>query len=180
MHWSYLCALFTAISVESHVAVRQAFVVQHHVSGAFSKSLENVWYPSSNAPGSTLIADLQALLAAGDDVLASQDDETSVVTIGDSIRIERLDVATLVVVSQRPHTFSSCQDVISSCTRVLKQCKSTVTAHSHLTLLSHINHQLLVADDVMLLFLCLAIPDVFHIFAVFILMRGLEGSRGMT
>lgn len=129
MHWPCLCALFESILVESNVAVRQAFLVQHHVSGAFSKSLENIWYPSSNAPGSTLIADLQALLAAGDDVLASQGDESSVVTIGDDIRIERLDVATLVVVSQHPHTLSSCQDVITSCTRVLKQCKSTVTTH---------------------------------------------------
>lgn len=119
---------FLPIPVESNAAVRQTFLVQHHVGGAFSKSLENIWYPSGNHPGSTLIADLQALLAAGDDVLASQGDESAVVTIGDNIRIERLDVATLVVVSQPPHTFSSCQDIITSCTQVLKQCKFQYTA----------------------------------------------------
>lgn len=70
-----------------------------------------------------MVADLQALLSAGDDVLASHADESSVITVGETIRIERLDMATLVVVSQPPHTFHECLEVIASCSRVLKQCK---------------------------------------------------------
>lgn len=116
------CALF-AEKVETNAAVRHAFLVRHHAEGAFSKSLDNMWYSSANMVGSAMIADLQALLSAGDDVLASNADESSVVTVGETIRIERLDMATLVVVSQPPHTFNECLEVIASCTRVLKQCK---------------------------------------------------------
>lgn len=112
-----------SLIVEANPGVRQAFLIKHNRNGAFSKSLEGMWYSSSTAPGSTLIADLQALLAAGDDILSSQGDESAVVTIGSTIRVERLSVATLVVVSQPPHTFSSCQEVIKSCTRTLKQRK---------------------------------------------------------
>lgn len=89
--------------------------------GAFSKSLDRMWYPSSGTVGASLLADLQALLSAGDDVLASQRDESCVVTIGKYVRIERLEVATLVVVAQRPASYITCQSAISYSTRVLKQ-----------------------------------------------------------
>lgn len=82
-----------------------------------------MWYPTATTVGSTLLADLQALLGASDDVLAAQGDESTVVTIGENIRVERLGIATLVVVSQPPHTCTSCQDVIESSTRVLRKCK---------------------------------------------------------
>lgn len=109
--------------VESNAAIRQAYLVRHGLEGTFRKSLESIWYPSGSRSGSTMIADLQALLAAGDDALASQGDETAVVTIGDDIRVERFDGATLVIVLQPSNTFSSCQDVIGSCSQVLEQRK---------------------------------------------------------
>lgn len=120
-----LFSFIEVMVVESNTAVRQAYLVRHHVEGTFQKSLESIWYPSGSRSGSTMIADLQALLAAGDDVFASQGDETAVVTIGDDIRIERFDGATLVVVLQPSNTFSSCQGIIASCSCVLTQCKFT-------------------------------------------------------
>lgn len=109
--------------MEANAAVRHAFLVRHQAEGTFGKLLDNMWYSSANMVGSAMIADLQALLSAGDDVLASNADESLVVTVGETIRVERLDIATLVVVSQPPHTFNECLEVIASCTKVLKQCE---------------------------------------------------------
>eukprot|EP00177_Eucheuma_denticulatum_P007824 GFKZ01014239.1.p1 GENE.GFKZ01014239.1~~GFKZ01014239.1.p1 ORF type:complete len:270 (-),score=35.18 GFKZ01014239.1:1063-1872(-) len=108
-------------SLEANEAVRHVFLVRHRVDSLFAKILDKMWYSSADAVGSAMLADLQALLAAGDDVLVSHADESSVVTVGEYIRIERLDLATLVVVSQPPHTFSSCLQVIAASTRVLKK-----------------------------------------------------------
>ncbi|CDF37913.1 unnamed protein product [Chondrus crispus] len=117
----FVCSFWYTLLVESNAAIRQAYLVRHGLEGTFRKSLESIWYPSGSRSGSTMIADLQALLAAGDDALASQGDETAVVTIGDDIRVERFDGATLVIVLQPSNTFSSCQDVIGSCSQVLEQ-----------------------------------------------------------
>lgn len=70
-----------------------------------------------------MIADMQALLSAGDDVLNAKGDQSGVVTIGDFVRIERLDGATFVVVSQKPTTVTGSQELIACYTSVLKQCK---------------------------------------------------------
>ena len=70
-----------------------------------------------------MLADVQALLSAGDDVLSGQRDEAVVVTVGEHLRIERLDLATLIVVTAPPATYTSCHGVITACTGVLKRCR---------------------------------------------------------
>lgn len=106
------------------------FLLRHRGDAMFFKTVEHVWYSSSPTTGSGLISDVQALLTVGDDLLSSKhevssskQDATAVVNIGSNIRIERLDMATLVVVTQPPHTCISCQQLISSCTNVLKNCE---------------------------------------------------------
>lgn len=93
------------------------------MDGVGSNWLERMWYCAEATVGSSIIADLQALLAAGDDVLSSHADEANVITVGENVRIERLELATLMVVSETPKTFSDCLEVIGMCTKVLKQCK---------------------------------------------------------
>lgn len=118
----------TILSVNSHAGIKDVFLLGHRRDGTFENILEHVWYASTQTTGATLIADIQALFAVGDDLLSVQRDQTSVVTIGTSIRIQRLDIATLVVVAQPPHTCTTSQGIISACTHVLKQCTFQVPA----------------------------------------------------
>lgn len=108
--------------MESHVGIREVYLLAHR-RGIFVKSLEQLWFSSRTATGASLIADTQALLTTGDDLLASKQDEMSVITVGTNIRIQRLSVATLVVITQPPHTYLSCRDIISACSTVLGHCK---------------------------------------------------------
>lgn len=105
--------------MESLEGIKTTFLLRHRQDGALSKGLERVWYPPSSTVHASLMADVEALLSAGDDIMASHRDETVVVTVGTNIRIERLSIATLVVVTQPPHTISSCQDVIAASTKTL-------------------------------------------------------------
>lgn len=109
--------------MEANGNIDRVFLLRHRAEGAFSKTLDRVWY-ASGVGGTSLLPDVQALLSAGDDVLSKQKDEVAkVTTVGEYIRIERLNVATLVVVTQAPATCTECQVVIEGCTRVLKECK---------------------------------------------------------
>lgn len=127
------CSSITSIvcnavyKVNSHAGIKDVFLLGHRQDGAFGNTLDHVWYASTSSTGPTLLADIQALFAVGDDLLATQQDRTSVVTVGANVRIQRLDIATLVVIAQPPHTCTTCQDVISACAHVLTQCKSTNT-----------------------------------------------------
>lgn len=103
------------------MGIKEVFLLGHRRDDMFGKTVEHVSYSSATATSASLIADVQALLSAGDDLLSLQRDETAVITVGVHVRIQRLDVATLVVVAQPPHTCTSCQGVISACTNVLQQ-----------------------------------------------------------
>ena len=108
--------------MESEDNIKHVFLLRHRAEGVFSKTLDRVWYASGSS-GTTLLADVQALLCAGDDILSKQQDQSSVVTVGQHIRIERLSVATLVVGTRPPATCTDCQVAITRCTRVLNECK---------------------------------------------------------
>lgn len=105
------------------MGIKDVFLLGHRQDGAFGNTLDHVWYASTSSTGATLLADIQALFAVGDDLLATQQDRTSVVTVGANVRIQRLDIATLVVIAQPPHTCTTCQDVISACAHVLTRRK---------------------------------------------------------
>lgn len=111
--------------MNSHSGIKDVFLLGHRRDGAFGNTLDHVWYASTPTTGTALLADIQALFAVGDDLLSPQQDYTSVVTVGAYVRIQRLDIATLVVIAQPPHTCTTCQDVISSCAHVLTQRKSS-------------------------------------------------------
>ncbi|PXF43350.1 hypothetical protein BWQ96_06913 [Gracilariopsis chorda] len=106
-------------ALEAEPGVKQVFLLQHNPDDTFSKSLYRIWYSSSPVGGGTLLADLQALLSAGDDVLAKQGDESSVITLGNNVRIERLEAATMLVLTHPSSSCASVQNAIISCTRVL-------------------------------------------------------------
>lgn len=99
------------------------FLLQHNPDDTFSKSLYRIWYSSSSVGGGTLLADLQALLSAGDDVLAKQGDECSVITLGKNVRIERLEGATMLVLTHSSSSGAAVQHAIIACTRVLRNRK---------------------------------------------------------
>lgn len=118
-------ARFVPRAVERKVGIRHAFLVRHRDEGAFSTGLGSMWYSSSRASDASLIANLQSLLNVSDDLLASRDDSTAVKTVGEHVRIERMALATLIVVCQAPHTYYSCQEAIASSTAVLEKGTET-------------------------------------------------------
>lgn len=109
--------------VERHVGIRQAVLVRHLSDGAFGGSLGTVWYSARGTTEASLLADLQSLMNFADDVLAPRGNKVAVVTLGDYIRVERLQLATLVVVTQPPHTCNDCSRQIEEATHVLQRCK---------------------------------------------------------
>lgn len=141
----------------------------HRPDDMFGKTVERVLYSSAAAKGASLIADVQALLSAGDDLLSSQQDQTSVVTVGVYVRIQRLDAATLIVVTEPPHTSTSCQGIISACTNVLQQ--RTLSSSSRFISLLNFLIWVIVLE-------VLTVDRVLKTL-VFVLLRHLEGSRGI-
>ncbi|KAI0563249.1 hypothetical protein FGB62_44g153 [Gracilaria domingensis] len=115
-------------SLESEEGVKQVFLLKHDPGDTFSKSLYRVWYSSSPVGGGALLADLQALFAAGDDVLAKQGDESSVITLGETIRIERVESATLLVLTQPSSACTLVQEAITNCTVILRHLFSLMRA----------------------------------------------------
>lgn len=162
-------------TVKSHVGVKDVFLLGHRRDGAFGNNLDHVWYSSTPTTGATLLADIEALFAVGDDLLSTQQDRASVVTVGANVRIQRLDIATLVVVAQPPHTCYMCQDVISACAHVLSQCKFTNTCNLPFDPSSPIPLHVLQ----MFTRFCLTHRWLRHLrnSPVFVLLSDLEGSR---
>lgn len=114
---------YNPFTVESHDAIKSAYLIRHRVDGGYASALGALWYAADGRPAGTVVADVQALLDAADDVLAGQRDQATVVTLGPTVRIERLGPATLVVTAQPPATCMSCQRIIDGCTAVLRQRK---------------------------------------------------------
>lgn len=60
-----------------------------------------------------------------DDVLGAAANKTQTLTLGEHVRIHRLALATLVVVTRPPHTCIECAEVIDESARVLQQRELT-------------------------------------------------------
>ena len=109
-------------AVERHIGIRQSVLVRHISDGAFGTALGSVWYSARDAGESSLVADLQSLMHVADDVLAPRGNQPAVLMLGDYIRIERPQLATLVVVTQPPRTCYDCAAEIEDASRVLQKC----------------------------------------------------------
>ncbi len=110
------------------MGIEQAVLVRDRGRGSFGGTLGTTWYSTRGAGESSLVADLQGLMNVADDVLASRSNKAQVLTLGDHVRIQRLALATLIVVTQPPHTCNDCATEIEETTRVLQRCKYELSA----------------------------------------------------
>lgn len=108
-------------AVERHVGIEQAVVVRDGGRGAFGGTLGETWYSTRGDGDASLAADLQGLMNVADDVLAASANKTQMLTLGAHVRIHRLALATLVVVTRPPQTCIDCAPEIDETARVLQQ-----------------------------------------------------------
>lgn len=94
--------------------IKRVLLVRHAREGARHHLPTDVWWGDGGDGEAGMVADLHALLQVADDVLLAKDDRASLVMIGDSVRVERLSAATLVVATAPPATTGSCVEVIDA------------------------------------------------------------------
>jgi hypothetical protein len=108
------------LQLEREPGIQRALLFRHR-RGAFAHSPSHAWYSGYRDDEANVIADLQALLHVSDDVLVSRMDQTSRITIGDHIRIDRLSMGTLIVATAPSESHISCQGVINATTAMLQR-----------------------------------------------------------
>lgn len=112
--------LMAALSASA--GIRRVLLLRHaRPDGARAHLPADVWYGDGRDGEAGVLADVRALLHVADDVLLAREDMAAIVCIGDSVRVERLSLATLVVATEPPATTASCVGIIDAAAANLQQ-----------------------------------------------------------
>lgn len=106
--------------VEREPGVQEAMLFRHKRT-PFAASFGDVWYAGIRRDARRILADLQALTHVSDDMLGTRGDTTSSLALGNRVAVERLSIATLVVVASPMETTSSCRPVIDIAVSILSR-----------------------------------------------------------